>query len=69
MVGSLAPPYSPAFARWLVRHMASSGMRRGRDMHRGTRNTVLLQVRALLLLRLPMRAGAPSTAQNLLSGH
>ncbi|KAF5839747.1 TH1 protein-domain-containing protein [Dunaliella salina] len=42
---SLAPPYSPTFAHWLLRHIVRSGLRRGRDMHQGTRNALLLQVR------------------------
>mmetsp|Transcript_10122 Transcript_10122/g.21655 ORF Transcript_10122/g.21655 Transcript_10122/m.21655 type:complete len:648 (+) Transcript_10122:87-2030(+) len=37
----LGPPYSPAFAAWLLQHMAASGIRRGREVQR--RSGVLLQ--------------------------
>lgn len=39
----LEPPYSQPFAAWLLRHMLASGVRRGRDGHRGSRNAGLLE--------------------------
>lgn len=48
MLLCLAPPYSPPFALWLLRHTVKSCLRRGRDMHQGTRNAQLLQVWLLI---------------------
>ena len=56
VLAALGTPYSAYFARWLLRHMISSGMRRGRDGHRGSRNAALLQQYAAACAIMPFYA-------------